>query len=433
MDQPAYIPAGSLESSPETTDKSNNPLVNLRPLRKEPFIMALPKEGENKPTVTIDLTPKAGEMAPFVEKLRFPGSNVAKVTIKKFVPATEGKPEQYETIVNSQQLDNEKTVKFPTPVRMEKIQIVLEGTDNADDKEYKVKVAVHACFKVKVTTTTQPPTTESTTTTTTTTPKPTTTTTTTAAPTTTTEMTTPSTTTVVVTTPASTTAAPTTTESTTQSTTTTASTTTAAPTTTTTTTMAPTTTTTLSSTTTMSVKPTEGTTTTPAVIETTTTTQGTTTKVCPFQETMDTPSVIGKDQIKTHPADEDSSDKVRLGNEGWTPKVPSSQSTDEKPYVDIHLDVSDDRDEPYVEKVIVKGNVARVSVYKKNVNDDDWTEIVKDVEVKENGEVIFPTVVKADSIRIVLEKPEDSEDGKEVTNYRVNVGVHACIKPTSKF
>ncbi|CAD5117732.1 DgyrCDS6478 [Dimorphilus gyrociliatus] len=408
MDEPQFIPAGQLESSPETTDKENNPLTNLRPKSGKAFVLPVPKKDsdEKKPFVTVDLTPTDDTAAPFVEKVRFPESNIGKVTIKRLVPASEKNAGQYETVVTSQKLDDDNTIKFTTPVRMDKIQIILEEPQNDDDTEYKLHVAIHACFKVKITTTTQPPTT------TTTTAAPTTTTeatTTTAAPTTTTTL--PSTTTVVVTTPSTTMQSTTTATTAAPTTTTEATTTTAAPTTTTTTTAAPTTTTTLVSTTTMSVKPTEGTTTTPAVIETTTTTAGTTTKICPFQETMDNPAVIGQGQIKTSPSEEGSNDKVRLDKEGWTPKVPTS-STEEKPYVDIDLDVGDDSNEPY------------------NVNDDDWTGIVEDVEVKENGEVVFPTVVKADSIRIVLVKPEDNEDGSPVTNYRVNVGVHACITPT---
>ncbi|CAD5117733.1 DgyrCDS6479 [Dimorphilus gyrociliatus] len=164
MDEPQFIPAGQLESSPETTDKENNPLTNLRPKSGKAFVLPVPKKDsdEKKPFVTVDLTPTDDTAAPFVEKVRFPESNIGKVTIKRLVPASEKNAGQYETVVTSQKLDDDNTIKFTTPVRMDKIQIILEEPQNDDDTEYKLHVAIHACFKVKITTTTQPPTTTTT-------------------------------------------------------------------------------------------------------------------------------------------------------------------------------------------------------------------------------------------------------------------------------
>ena len=155
----------------------------------------LPTASDQKPSVTIDLTPKPESEAPLVEKVVFnKDSNVKQITILRITPSNEGiqgtspaslvagvsgaskqslsssatKGTTSSTITGSTVLSASSTeagipgkpvtlgpfsvpasgdVVLPSPIRMEEIIIILEKPVD-ETKDYTVKLGIHACFKL---------------------------------------------------------------------------------------------------------------------------------------------------------------------------------------------------------------------------------------------------------------------------------------------
>ncbi|CAD5117730.1 DgyrCDS6476 [Dimorphilus gyrociliatus] len=93
-------------SATTTTTAIKQPIDKLETKERKAFVLPVPKKDsdEKKPFVTVDLTPTDDTAAPFVEKVRFPESNIGKVTIKRLVPASEKNAGQYETVVQAKNL-----------------------------------------------------------------------------------------------------------------------------------------------------------------------------------------------------------------------------------------------------------------------------------------------------------------------------------------
>lgn len=137
---------------------------------------------------------------------------------------------------------------------------------------------------------------------------------------------------------------------------------------------------------------------------------------------MSNAAVISDDQVT------DCSDKAapesKPGNAGYAKAVPRDNdklASKDKPCLKVDL-TSDASAEPKkVSKVLVQGNVRKVTVEGKESGSKKPKVILKDVAVPEGGVIRLPSAEELEEIKIIFESPKSNDK-----NYKAVLSIFAC-------
>ncbi|XP_064614628.1 mucin-2-like [Liolophura sinensis] len=150
------------------------------------------------------------------------------------------------------------------------------------------------------------------------------------------------------------------------------------------------------------------------------TTQETTPEYCTMEDGMKDPQLLPDDSIQVSQLDPSSSPQD-IRPEGKSAIIPVD--TANPPY--IQLDLTPNGEDPVVVgRVVVTGNVGRVTIEKRNNPTEEFTSPpgIDSYEVPENGEIQLPKDFTASDIRITLLEPKQEETGQTpVENYEVEL------------
>lgn len=150
---------------------------------------------------------------------------------------------------------------------------------------------------------------------------------------------------------------------------------------------------------------------------------------------MDNPSVIADDQIRDCQEDSDKAvPEAKPGRAGYVRDVPkdSDKADDsEKPCLKVLLTSESSPEPKTVSKVVLDGNVEKVTVLKKEGNDpkSPFEPVLEKVDVGEDGVVELPTPSEMAELKVILEKPKDDKDKQ----FKTTLKVHACGNFTREY
>lgn len=133
-------------------------------------------------------------------------------------------------------------------------------------------------------------------------------------------------------------------------------------------------------------------------------------------------AVIPDDQV-TDCAGE-SAPQAKPGNAGYATSVPVNNdqlASQNKPCLKVGLTSEDSKEPKEVAKIVVQGNVARVTVQAKKAGSEEPESLLDNTPLPEDGVLSLPTADKLEEIRVIFEAPKDN-----ATDYRAVLSVFAC-------
>lgn len=138
---------------------------------------------------------------------------------------------------------------------------------------------------------------------------------------------------------------------------------------------------------------------------------------------MANPSVIADDQIKecTGGKQGKAVPEAKPGRTGFVRPAADGKKDEKKPCLEIDLTSKESPEPKTVEKIILQGNVKRVTVEKKDKKTGSFKPVLEKVKVDKSGVVRLPVPAKMTDIRVVME--ETADDSKKVNT---TLAVHAC-------
>lgn len=140
---------------------------------------------------------------------------------------------------------------------------------------------------------------------------------------------------------------------------------------------------------------------------------------------MKNPSVIADDQIKECTKGQKSKavPEAKPGRSGFVRPAADGKKNKAKPCLEIDLTSKESPKPKTVEKIILQGNVKRVTVEKKDGKSGSFKPVLEKVKVDKSGVVRLPVPTKMTDLRVVMEEVRD--DSKKVNT---TLAVHACGK-----
>ena len=145
---------------------------------------------------------------------------------------------------------------------------------------------------------------------------------------------------------------------------------------------------------------------------------------CPNEEVMGNGAVIPDSHVtdgKGKPAPES-----KPGMAGYEAVVPANNDKTlrgDKPSLKVRLTSESSKEAKQVTKMVLQGNVGRVTVLGKKAGDKKTKVIVENAKVPENGGAIsLPNPSALEEIQVVFENPKKTTDKK----YKVVLSVFAC-------
>lgn len=141
-----------------------------------------------------------------------------------------------------------------------------------------------------------------------------------------------------------------------------------------------------------------------------------------MQEVMANAAVISDEQVTDCSGAPASSSKP--GNAGYATEVPVNNdktARKDKPCLKVDLTNEESKEPKEVGKIVVQGNVGRVSVEVKKAGSDKPVVLLENVPVSEKGIVSLPSVSKLEEIKVIFEEPRSNEP-----DYKAILSVFAC-------
>lgn len=142
-----------------------------------------------------------------------------------------------------------------------------------------------------------------------------------------------------------------------------------------------------------------------------------------MEEVMANAAVIPDDHVTDRQGEPAPDSKPGMtGYEADVPKDNKKADREDKPALKVRLTSKDSEEPKQVTKVVLQGNVGKVTVLGKKEGAKEAKPIVEDAKVPKGGVISLPRASTLEELEVVFEAPEKDSDKK----YKVVLSVFAC-------